>query len=195
MMRVQVVVQELRYLLRDRTAVWCARVFLLMFVAVTAAAAVWWPTQSHQHNLLQELRTLSRVQAEMERAVALTRQVETTRADLTRFEEKLARGVEQADWIESVARIAASRQLRVLSQSVEEGKPLNGYLPLTLTVSVTGNYRGLRDLLLAVPTLPVFCVVHELRVEAAKDRATPLRAQLKLMAFRRQDGNTKVTRL
>lgn len=195
MMRVTVVARELRYLLRDRSAMWCARAFLLMLTAAAIAAAIWWPMQSQHRDLLQELRTLSRVQAEMERAVALTRQVETTRADLTRFEEKLARGVEQAEWIESVARIASSQQLRVLSQSVEEGKPLNGYLPLTLTVSVTGNYRGLRDLLLAVPTLPVFCVVHELRVEAAKDRATPLRAQLKLMAFRRHNGDPKVTRL
>lgn len=194
MMRPQSLVRELRYLLRDRTAVWCARAFLLMLAATAVALAIWWPMQAQQRELMQELRNLTRLQAEMESAVALTRQVETTRADLTRFEEKLARGVEQAEWIESVALIASSRQLRVLSQSVEEGKPLNGYLPLTLTVSVTGNYRGLRELLLAVPTLPVFCVVHELRVEAAKDRA-PLRAQLKLMAFRSQSSDSKVNRL
>lgn len=194
-MRPQSVVRELRYLLRDRTAVWCARAFLLALAATTLALAIWWPMQAQQRDQLQELRSLTRLQAEMERAVALTRQIETTRADLTRFEEKLARGVEQAEWIESVARVASSRELRVLSQSVEEGKPLNGYMPLTLTVSVTGNYRGLRELLLAVPTLPVFCVVHELRVEAAKNQAAPLRAQLKLTAFRQQSSDSKVNRL
>lgn len=194
MIHLPVVARELRYVLRDRTALWCARAFLFTLATSLAAAAVWWPTQSHQRDLLQELRTLSRQQAEMERAVALARQVETVRADLTRFEEKLAHGVEQAEWIESVARIASSRQLRVLSQSIEEGKALNGYQPLTLTISVAGSYRGLRELLLSVPALPVFCVVHELRVEAAADRASPLRAQLKLMAFRRQSADPKATR-
>lgn len=195
MIGVSSVVRELRFLFRDRTALWCARAFLAMLVLSIVALMVWWPAQSQQRELLRELRTLSRLQADMESAVALARQVETTRADLKRLEEKLARGVEQAEWIESVARIAASRQLRVLSQSVEEGKPLNGHQPLTLTVSVTGSYRGLRELLLAIPELPILCVVHELRVEAAKDRTAPLRAQLKLLAFRRQNAEPKVARL
>lgn len=195
MIQVSTVIGELRYLLRDRTALWCARGFLLLLAMAVVALAVWWPVQSQQRELLQELRTLSRQQADMERAVALARQVQSTRADLTRFEEKLARVVEQSEWIESVARIASSRQLRVVSQSVEEGKPLNGYQPLTLTVSVTGSYRGLRELLLAVPELPMLCVVHELRIEAAKDRTGPLRAQLKLMAFRRHNAEPEVARL
>ena len=192
MNRISSWVREARYLLRDRAVQWCARAFLLALALAVIGTAVWWPMQSQQRALQQELRSLLQQQGEMQRALALAQQVKTVHADLGRIEEKLARGVEQADWIESVARIASSRQLRVLAQSVEEGKPSNGYLPLTLTVSVSGSYRGLRDLLLSVPELPVFCVVHELRVEVAADRG--LRAHLKLIAFRRQNGDAKVTR-
>lgn len=195
MIRLSTLIGEWRYLLRDRAARWCVRGFLGAVILAMAALALWWPAQSRQQELARELRDLSRLHADMERAMALARQVQTTRTALTRLEEKLARGVEQAEWIESVARIASSRQLQVLSQSVEEDKPRDGYQPLMLTVSVTGSYRGLRELLLAVSELPMLCVVHELRIEAEKGRVAPLRAQLKLLAFRRHDPDPKVARL
>lgn len=195
MIRMSTLIGEWRYLLRDRAARWCMRGFLLTMILAMAALALWWPAQSREQELVRELRELSRLHADMERAMALARQVQTTRTTLTRLEEKLTRGVEQAEWIESVARIASSRQLQVLSQSVEEDKPRDGYQPLMLTVSVTGSYRGLRDLLLAVSELPMLCVVHELRIEAAKGQIAPLRAQLKLLAFRRHDSDAKVARL
>lgn len=195
MIRMSTLIGEWRYLLRDRTALWCMRGFLLTLILAMVALALWWPAQSRQHDLSRELRDLSRLHADMERAMTLARQVQTTRTALARLEEQLARGVEQAEWIESVARIASSRQLRVLSQSVEEDKPRDGYQPLMLTVSVAGGYRGLRELLLAVSELPMLCVIHELRIEAAKDQAAPLRAQLKLLAFRRHDADPKVARL
>lgn len=195
MIRMSALIGEWRYLLRDAAARWCVRGFLLTVILALASLAFWWPAQLRQHDLSRELRDLSRLHADMERAMALAQQVQATRTALTHLEEKLARGVEQAEWIESVARIASSRQLRVLSQSVEEDKPRDGYQPLMLTLSVTGGYRGLRELLLAVSELPMLCVVHELRIEAAKDRNAPLRAQLKLLAFRRHDADPKVARL
>lgn len=181
---------RLSYWRRDRAVRWSLRGFLAALVALTAVTTGWWPMRTHYQAMVEELHSRTRLLAESERAVAMAHQVDQVRGVLDAIEKKLAHGVEQADWIESVARIAAARKLKVMSQTVEEGKPQDAYLPMTLTVSLEGDYRGLRGLLEAVPSLPVFCVVRELHIETSADHSARLRAQLKLVAFRRQDGNT-----
>lgn len=176
-----------RYWWRDAWVRAGALGFAVALFGWTAAMAWWWPSESRHERLVRELHGLTRGQAEAERAVVLAEQVAQTRKELGTIDNKLEHGVEQAEWIESVARIASARQLKVMSQTVEAGQPQDRYLPLTLTVTAEGDYRGLRGLLESVPSLPVFCVVRELRVEAGAEHRSRLRAQLKLLAFQRED--------
>ncbi len=149
-------------------------------------ALIWWlPLQGEQRELARQLdtRRLAVVRAERLR-LALQAQAHVL-PQLTALEQKLRARAAQADLVQGIARLAARRGVRVVSQSFDEGRPQPGAStqPLYLELGLAGDYAALRRFTGDLADLPVWIEIVEERLESAGRGAT-LQAQLRLLTYR-----------
>lgn len=170
----------------------CQAVRLALGALLAAALACllialfwWWPAQREQLQLTQQIdaRRAAVVRAEkLRQAAQAQRQVLPA---LAAQERKLQARAAQADLIQGIARLAARRGVRVVSQSFDEGKPQPGQAqPLYLDIGLAGDYLGLRRLSGDLATLPMWIEIVEERLESAGQGGTAVKAQLRLLTYR-----------
>ena len=101
---------------------------------------------------------------------------------ITRF--SIERTAPPGHVVGTVARLAAQRGMRVVSQSFDEGRAQQGDGALYLNLGLTGNYPSLRLLLADFSGLPVWLEVVEAHIERVGDGGRLVRAQLRLLTYR-----------
>lgn len=170
----------------------CAAVRLALGALLAAAlvclliAVFWWgPARREQLQLTQQIdaRRAALVRAEQLRQAA--RAYQRVLPALAAQEGKRQARAAQADLVQGIARLAARRGVRVVSQSFDEGKPQPGQAqPLYLDLGLVGDYLALRRLAGDLATLPMWLEIVEERLESAGQGGTAVKAQLRLLSYR-----------
>lgn len=158
---------------------------VLLAAALAVLAAYWWPAARTQQLLQQQLEDTRRaVTTAMQANELLHAYVQATSATEA-IERKLQASVEQAQLVQSLAKLARGTGVRIISESYEEGRRQADYTPLFLQVTLQGRYAGVRRFFNEVPTLPLWVEIQDIRVERMREPAGLLRAQVRLRAVRR----------
>lgn len=181
------ILSGLRYALRSpavRHALWA---LLATALAGAVIALGWWgPARREQAQLQAQLdaRRVALVQAQQQQQAMRAQQDVLPR--LAALESKLRAQTSQAELIQGIAALAARRGVRVVSQSFEEGRPQPGQAqPLYLDLGLVGDYVALRHWMADLATLPPWLEILEERLEPAAQGGSLVRAQLRLLTYRR----------
>ena len=160
---------------------------LITSAMVTISIMVfWWPVAREHGNLIQEVQLARRAAVEAQQRAELIRAYHRAAETVTAIERKLDTPLRQAKLVESLGQLARKRGVRVLSESYEEGKAQNGYMPLALDLSLQGNYASVHGFLAEIHHLPAWVEVQEARFEGVRDTGGRLvRAQVRLVAYRK----------
>lgn len=157
-------------------------------LCLSVALAWWGPAKREQTRLLQDIGIKRAAMAEAVRADQVASAQRKALKAVAQLEKKLEMRAGQADLIQGVARHTAKRNVRVTSQSFDEGRTQSGEASLYLDIGLLGNYEALRLLLDDLAALPMWVEVVEARIERADESGAQVRAQLRLLTYRRAKG-------
>lgn len=162
-----------------------------MYAAGTAAflcvalAVAWWGPVAHEHARLSH--EIDARRAEMvgnARAEEIARAQRKAQETIALLEKKAATRASQASLVQEIARLAAVRGMRVISQSFDEGHAQHGDAALYLELGLIGDYGSFRKVLSDIASLPMWLEVVEARIEHAGEGGGQVRAQLRLLTYR-----------
>lgn len=156
-------------------------------VFLVVIAAWWLPAQREHAQLEQDISTRRRAVVDAVREAGVADAQRKAQAAVSILENKLAAHAGQAEIIGDVARLAAKRGMRVITQSFDEGRTQSGKDALYLNLGLTGSYPSLRLLLNDLAALPVWLEVVEAHIERASGGGE-IRAQLRLATYRASGG-------
>lgn len=183
-MKVSGWVADLRYAARHpaaRAGLWAG---LMTTVLVVVAMVWWWPAQRAGQALSNEIATRQRALVQMQQADELLRRYEMARKAVPLLEKKLEQSISQAQLVESLARLARQRGVRVLSETYDEGRSAGGQALLLVELTVQGSYPMLRDFLRDLPGLPMWTEVQEVRLEGVRG-AAQIKGRIRIATWRR----------
>ena len=150
-----------------------------------AYAGSWWSAGREHARLIEGIESKRRAAVDSAHAGEVARAFQRARRDIDAIERKLEAAVEQAVLVEKLGRLARSKNVKVVSESYEEGKALGaGYVPLIMDITLQGSYPDMREFLLDLPALPALIEVQDARIERARESAGVLKARLRLVAYR-----------
>lgn len=174
-----------RYSLRATTVRLALYALAAMAMVWAGVAAIWWLPAHREHTRLErDIAARRATIVDAVRAAGVAEAERKAQAGLPLFEKKLATHAGQAELIRDVARLAAQRGVRVVSQSFDEGRSQQQDGALYLNLGLTGRYVSLRRLLADFAGLPVWLEVVEAHIERAGGRGGQVRAQLRLLTYR-----------
>lgn len=100
------------------------------------------------------------------------------------IERRLDASVTQATLVQSIASLARKSNVKVISEAYEEGKIINGCLPLVHELTVQAGYAELRDFISGLQQLPILAVVEE--ADFSRSSTSPLiKGQLRVITYKR----------
>lgn len=98
------------------------------------------------------------------------------------LENKLNLVNPQAALVSHLGALARKHQIKILAESYEEGKELEGYKPLHLELAMQGGYSSVRHFLQDLKTLPTLSSLQEAGL-SAQERAGEIKAHLRLVTY------------
>lgn len=188
MKRLQPWFDGLRYAFRHpyvRAGAW---INLALAVAAIATAAIRWPVAQQHAELTATIDAKRKQIVYAMQAGEMMRNYRHAQTVVPRLEQKLQAGVRQSDLIDQLGRLARQHDVRVLSQTFEEGKARGAYSPLHVNIALQGRYGALRDFLDGLSSLPLWLEIQEAGLERARETPDAVRAQLRLTALRKAPG-------
>lgn len=191
-MKVSSWVADLLYAARHpvaRAGLWAV---LAAMVLVVLALAWWWPAQRAEQGLNNDITAKRRALVQMQQADELLRRYETARKAVPLLEKKLEQSISQAQLVESLARLARQRGVRVISETYDEGRSTGGQALLLAELTVQGSYTMLRDFLRDLPGLPMWTEVQEVRLEGARG-AAQIKGRIRIATWRRPPAGDRKT--
>lgn len=185
-MSTSAVLGQLRYTFRHRRV-------RLALVATTASAVsmaavvlfLWWPARHAHQTLVDAIDTRRRVVVDALHARDLAHSYGEAAKIVPTLESKLTRAASQAELVTQVEKLARRHGVRIISEAYEEGKNKGAHVPLYLDLTLHGPYRSLRQFLHDIPTLPMWSEAQELRLERSREHRGQLRAQIRIVTYRR----------
>ena len=155
-------------------------------VAISIVAFYWLPiVRDYERTAAMSAEARRQIAAAVD-AQALARAFHAAGPEVDRLEAKLNAKGGQAALVQDIAQLAARHRLKVLSETYDAGKPRDGYVPLTLTLSMHGPYAGVRGFLTQLPALPQWISVQEATLDRADDGG--IKVQLRLLSYRRMEA-------
>lgn len=184
--------QNLRYPLRHpivRIGLWVNAALVLMTVVFTS---FWWPAVREHQTLTEAVDGKRRQMVNALQAGDMLRAYRHAQIAVPKLEEKLRTGVRQSELIDRLGQLTRQHDVRVLAQSFEDGKIRGAYLPLQVNLTLQGRYSAVRDFLNDLPSLPVWAEIQEVNLERSRESPEAVRAQLRLLTFRRTGSDRVV---
>lgn len=183
MIAVADVLADVRYSLRHpRVKQLLIASIVLALIAVLVAGFVWYPASAEMNKLRRDIELQRREAVNAVYAGQLSAAYEKAAQVLPELEGKLDHQFTQADLVTDLGKLAGKHQLKLLSQSFEEGKAKNGYQPLRVDIGLQGRYADARKFLLALQTLPSWIVVEQ---AALRREGGGVKVQLQLVTYRK----------
>jgi Tfp pilus assembly protein PilO len=158
----------------------------VLSVLVLSVGLIYWLPAVRAHDaLVGAVEAKRRAAVDAMHASELARAVQQASEAVKTLEKKLDAAPRQSELVDRMGRLARKRNVKILSESYEEGKRRGDYLPLVLDLSIQGGYGAVREFLHDIPGLPAWIEVQELRLERARETPGLVRAQIRLLAFRK----------
>lgn len=162
---------------------------LLSLTLVTASTLIfgalyWWPMHSEKGQGQTELALLRKDIIHHTQKIELAKAYYHTKDAIIELENKLNAKNSQAALVGNLTRLAKLDKIKILSESYEEGREENGYIPLYQEIILQGKYPAIKRFLSDVQALKTWTVIREARLERVKKR-NYIKAVLTLVTFRR----------
>lgn len=109
---------------------------------------------------------------------------------MAQVEKKLDIAVTQTALVQNMAMLARRNNIKILSESYEEGRPKGGYAPLMQVIIVQAGYAELREFIAGVHQLPSLTLVQEAMLSRSSGSSV-LKAQLRIVTYRRDSDLLK----
>lgn len=153
-------------------------------VVLAAMAAYWYPLYRDVGKLRDQVDAQRREMVEAVYAADLARAAITAQGQFSSLETRLNDRSGQADMVQRMRTLAAKAGVSITNSAFEEGRAVDGYAPLNQHVVVSGSYRGLRQFIGGIYTLPTWSVIEEAAFEQA---ATPggVKLELRIVTLRK----------
>lgn len=172
---------------RVRASIAALIVSALALLAV--AAGYWWPAERAAASIEAKIEDRRREIANADSSARVANASELAARQLAQIEKKLDASVTQAVLVQNLSGLARRHNVRIVSQSYEEGKPKGGYASLVHDLTLQGAYPELRGFIADLQGLPAFTVVQEAVLGRASG-TNAIRAQLNMVTYRRAEGGT-----
>ena len=173
---------EIRYCLRHpwaRAGLIAAGLGMVLLLATTAT---WWPAQSQQRALEDEISAKRRALARAQQSEELARVYERARKEVDLLEGKLRHGATQTQLVQGFARLAQKHGVKIVSETYEEGR--NAAQPmLGAELAVQASYPALRAFVRDLATLPTWSEVQEVRIENTPGAAQQ-KGRIRIVTYR-----------
>lgn len=126
---------------------------------------VWLPVHQKTAALVDEITSIRRQVVDTAHAREIAQLYKQSSKQVKMLEKKLGGSVQQATLVANLARSGRKTGIQILSESYEDGKLQNGYMPLHHNLRIQGRYTALRKFLISLQGLPGWTIVNELEVE------------------------------
>lgn len=163
---------------------------MLAIVAIVACLMLslvwgfyWRPLQRASAALEQRMAQERRQVVDAMQDIEIERAYRAAAEEVARIETKLGTGGGQAALVQQLAQLAVKQQVKVLGEIYEEGKPHDGYVPLSVEINLQGRYSAVRNFLSKLAELPQWVLVQEAAL--ARNDNGEIKAQLRLVTFRK----------
>jgi len=172
------------------------RFFLLgaaisMLFCLLVGAGYWLPTLRAYSQIQSEISVYRRNTSDIEYQSRLADISEKAAIEVDRIERKVDVAVTQAALVQNMALLARKSNVKIVSESYEEGRPLGEYAPLIQLLMVQAGYGELREFIAGVHRLPSFTLVQEAVITKSAN-STVLKAQLRIITYRRDKDPRKI---
>lgn len=157
-------------------------------LALVIMLAWWGPAQREHAQLLHSIDARRAAMVEGVRSAQVARAQREALPVVALLEKKLQAHSGQAELIQGIARLAARRGVRVVSQSFDEGKAQRGDAAIYLELGLLGDYPSLRRLMGDLAALPMWIEVVEERLELVNASGGQVKAQMRLLTYRGTKG-------
>jgi len=158
---------------------------LFTCIALSIVLLGWWmPAHREYTRLWAEIDASRKQTIEALRTEQLLQASRNASQALTLIEKKLQHNAGQADLVQSLTQLAARYHVQVLSQSFDEGKPVDRYLALRVDLALQGSYPALRNYIGDLALLNEWVAVEETRLERVKGGPGLIKASLHLITYR-----------
>ncbi|MFA6902437.1 MAG: type 4a pilus biogenesis protein PilO [Gallionellaceae bacterium] len=179
----------LRYSTRCKAVRQAMFALLAMTIICIVIVLVWWgPAKREQVQLSQNINDRRAAMVAAVRTAQVAQAQRDALPAVALLEKKLEVRTGQADLIQGIARLAAKRGVRVLSQSFDEGRVQYSDAQLYLELGLQGDYASLRKMMSDMATLPMWIEVVEARLERTGEGGALVRAQMRLLTYRAAKG-------
>jgi len=171
---------------------------VLLLVATISLSGVmaiyWWPANQSYRNIEQKRVDLMRDVKHAIEAELITENYRASKATITELEERLESDTRQATLVNNLATLAKRNNIKITSESFEEGKKKSAYYPLYQDIQLEGSYASLRSFLLGVGQLQTWTIALETNMQRLHKQPGIIKARLKLVTYRKSKeskGRTK----
>jgi ribosomal protein S12 len=145
----------------------------------------WWPTTHKANRLRGEIESRQRELASSEYTVNLAKAFAVADQQMSALEKKLDASVSQGVLVQNIAVLARQHNVKIVSVAYEDGKVVNGYVPLVHVLTVQADYAQLRSFIAGLEQLPTFTVAQEAILTRAANSSV-IKAQLNIITYRRE---------
>lgn len=161
-------------------------VLIILFVVLF----IWLPTTQTANRLRGDIENRQRELANSEYTVKLAKAFAVADQQMSILENKLDASVSQGVLVQNIAVLARQHNVKIVSVAYEDGKVLNGYIPLVHVLSVQANYAQLRSFIAGLEQLSTFTIAQEAILNRAANSSI-IKAQLNIITYRREKEPNK----
>jgi len=145
---------------------------------------VWWPNWHVASGLHRQIDAQRRANVETVNAIAVAASAERATVQLEHLQQKLRSATSQAALVDNLSKLARQAQVKILSESYEQGKTQDGTAPLVHELVVQGSYRNVRQMLVSLQSLPSLTIIQDAAL--SRDvRSGLVKAHMRLLTFRK----------
>ena len=179
---------DLGYALRHPVVRTGGIIFMVsLALAAVAAAWYWLPARNEADALRQRIDAKRKHRVETMYRIELTRAYSAAEREIGSLEMKLDSQAVQLNLVNHLNQLAHKYNVKIQSESYEEGKIQDGYAPLYHELSLLGSYASIRAFLAGIHGLPTFSVIQEAVLSGTRE-THGIKAHLRLVTYRRVNG-------
>jgi len=180
--------EELIYSLRNARVRICLGIFAATLTLGLLAMIYWWPVWNDRQQLMQEINERRHALVEANYAEQVEQAAKHASEQLDKVEKRLEASVSQTSLVQHISVLAKKNHVHILSETYDEGKIKDGYLPLVHELTLHASYANLRGFILGLQELPTISIVQEATLEKAS-HSKLLKAQIRMVTYSRAQGH------
>ena len=160
----------------------------ILFCSLTLLIAWWFPQHREYLQVQRENALLEKDVVALIKKQNLAMDYRNTRQLMAGIEEKLDADTSQSSLTKNTSNLATHYNIRIVKEASENGRDTAGFIPHYQTLSLEGDYRGLRGFVNALNELPTLTAVVSGKISRDKGEGSVLSATLTLVTYKKSRG-------